>query len=579
MTMKSIFAGLLAFCFLVTSCKKESVGGDETPPVDENTETPVGIPLGNAVSKKIGAQGGELTSPDGTVKIIIPAGALTEEKEISIQPITSELPSAIGNAYRLTPHGTQFAKPVSIVFNYKVEDLENTLPEFLDIAFQDNKGSWQAMVNATVDKAAKQVRVQTTHFSDWTYFKSIELDPSEATVELGGAVELKVTTTFPYVDPDDAPPGWDTRPVYTAPRLLRADEIEGWEYQGDGILVHSGPKAFYTAPEQLPSVNPEAVAVKINMARKGKFMLISNITILSSNKVEYLQVDEDYVKPGNEASPWLYLYGSFGNDPGVGKRSVKINGTEVPVHFWLPNMIRCKIDRQIHGAIEIIAKGKTIATSVLRKFTGTFLYERYHGGVLNAGSGNPLKETTKFTLVYRGFGKPCPEDLEPMFPVELALAEGSQARFTLQGSATITTPGDCPLTSSVVIPPSSGIQTVNPMSVAALTGFKAEVIEKENGIDIQFFYFINDVATGIVISRSNCQLSWNDPPSSYGVSLAGFHQPISFEFFGTTELKLRGKDELKSLPMGSAILGGAWDGSSNHYETDGLMPATFKNGQ
>lgn len=563
---------------LASSCSKNPDAIN--PPGNGNAVTPVGTPNGTATTKTIGTNGGEIATPDGRIRVTIPAGALTGPKEISIQPITGQLPSGVGTAYRLTPHGEQFNQPVTITFNYQQEDLANTLPEFLDIAFQDADGSWKAMTNTTVDKLNRKISTTTTHFSDWTYFKSLRLDPEQATVQLGGSVDLKVTTTFPYLDPDDAPSGEPTVPVYTEPRELRPDEILGWSYAGDGILVSQAAKAFYTAPDQLPSANPEAVTARINLHRKGQFLLISNITVLANNNVVYLQVDEDWLKPTNNHQCTLYIYGTFGNDPGQQNRSVTIDGTMVTCDLWTPTLIRCRIDRVIHGPIQISANGQVVASSVLRKFTGNFLYERFHGGVLNAGSPNPLKEVTKFKFVYRGFGKPQPDGIPFFIPFEGSLADGTEANFTISGSASVTMPGPCGLTSSVTIPTSSGIQPMNPLSLNTQIGFKCEVTEKEGGIDVDIFYVINDVATNVIVHRSDCNISFDDPPKNIWAGLSGFTgQPISLVFDGTTGLKLRGTNELQSGLISSGILVEAWDGTGNpsHYTTDGLMRAKFRN--
>lgn len=562
--------------WMLASCKKDE---KELPVITDPvvTGTPVGTPIGTPVSKTIGAAGGELASADGKIRIIIPAGALAAEKNISIQPVTKQLPSALGISYRLSPHGEQFALPVTLVFNYDDQDLEGTLPEFLDIAYQDDKGVWQALTNSTVDKINKQVRVTTTHFSDWTYFKSMQLNPSEATVALGGSVDLKVTTTFPYMDPDDAPPGDKTTPVYTAPRELRPDEILGWTYSGDGILISQAAKAFYTAPQEEPDTNPEAVTVKINMARKGQFLIVSNITVLSDKNIDYLHVDEDWVMPHNNGKCVLYLYGNFGNDPGAGKRSVTIDGTQVDADLWAPTLIRCRIDQDIFGAIEVKSNGNVVAKSVLRKFTGSIFYERFHGGVANAGSSNPLKETTRFDLVYRGFGKPCPPHVNAL-PVQLSLANGTDANFTLGGSASVTQPGTCPITTSTNLPTAGGIQPLNPLSVQALSGFKAWVEETGDGLIIEFKYAINNVIAGAKITRSNCNFT-SESLHNLAVGMEGFEfKPIAFEFDGTSGLKLK-NSPLQTGRMATSILIEAWSGEGNpsHYETDGLMKATLRN--
>lgn len=562
----------------ITSCKKSS---DSTSPPNTpgNTITPIGTPNGANITKVIGAAGGFLISSDGKVKITIPAGALAEEKTIGIQTLNNPLPSGIGNAYRLTPHGEQFNSPVIITFNYNEQDHSNSLPEFLDVAFQDAQGTWQALTNSTLDKNGRKISVTTTHFSDWTYFKSLKLEPHQATVERGGEVDLKVTTTFPYMDPDDAPPGTTTIPVYTEPRLLREHEMEGWDYAGDGILISRVAEAFYTAPDHEPSTNPEAVVANIHMARKGRFMLVSNITVLSNNNVLYLQVDEDWVRPDNNNKCVLYIFGNFGTDPGANNRSVKIDGTTVETDLWAPTLIRCRIDQDIYGPIEITRNGNVVANSVLRKFKGSFLYERYHGGILNSNSSNPLKETTRFDLVYRGFGAPRPATVPNTFDFQKSLANGTDANFRLSGSAAVTVPGTCPVTTSVSLPVGEGIQPLNPLSVQALSGFKSYVEEVEGGINVELFFQVNNVLTNVKVQRSNCNYTSYDTPKNLGCSIEGFsYEEIALEFDGTDKLKLRGTNKISSGRISSGILIEAWDGTGNpsHYETDGLMPATIK---
>jgi hypothetical protein len=579
---RKLFMAVVA-CLFIMSCRKDKAGLSNE---SDETITPVGAPTGQAVHKLIDANGGELTSADGTLKLTIPAGALNTATDITIQPISNELTGGTGNAYRLTPHGQTFSKPVTITFNYKAADTVGSRPEFLDIAFQDAEGSWQMLTNTTVDKVQKKLLATTTHFSDWGYFKSIQIDPAKATVEQGAFMELKVTTTFPRIDPDDAPPGTYTIKVLKKPRKLRPDEIRGWDYAGEGKLDPDGSSAFYTAPGHEPDINPEAVAVNINMHRKGQFMVLSNITVLGNSSVDYLWVDEDYLKFGVNGSCLLYIYGNFGNDPGTSKRSAKINGVTVPVDLWSPKIIRCKIDQQIFGPVEIAANDRVVARTVLRKFKGKFIYERFHGGLLNAGSSNALKETTEFLLVFRGFGKPCPANVDLIFPMEGALAEGTEAKYRLAGIASVSTPvvTGCVFTTSVSLPATTGFYFVEPRSLPFIPGrseFKAEAKDIEGGIEVKITdYDIVNVITGVQVQRSStCGPASLDPPKPLSVGLEGFrNKVIRLEYWGTDELKLKGTNKLTSNRMSSGILIEAWDNTvsvPSHYETDGLMPATF----
>ena len=581
MKRKLFMAGMA--CLLIMSCRKDK---DILSNESDETITPVGTPTGQVVHKMIDANGGEVTSADGTLRLTIPAGALSTATDIAIQPISNELTSGIGNAYRLTPHGQTFSKPVTITFNYNAADTVGSRPECLDIAFQDAEGSWQMLTNTTVNKVQNKLLATTTHFSDWGYFKSIQIDPPKATVDQGAFMELKVTTTFPRIDPDDAPPGTYTIKVLKKPRKLRDDEIKGWDYAAEGELDPEGSSAFYTAPDHEPGVNPEAIVANINMHRKGQFMVLSNITVLGNTSVDYLWVDEDYIKFGMNGSCLLYIYGNFGNDPGVSKRSVKINGTSVTADLWTPKLIRCKIDEQIFGPVEIAANGRVVARTVLRKFKGKFIYERFHGGLLNAGSSNALKETTEFVFVFRGFGKPCPANVDLVFPKEGALAAGTEAKYRLAGSASVSTPmvDGCVFTTSVSLPTTTDWYFIEPRSMPWYPGqseFKAEANEIDGGIEVKITsYLVENVITGVQVKRSSsCGPSSLDPAKPLGVGLEGFeNKVIKLEYWGTDELKLKGTNKLTSSRMSSGILIEAWDNTvsiPSHYETDGLMPATF----
>ena len=110
-----------------------------TPPVAKRT-TPaaaaMGAPTGSAASATIGAAGGKVSTPDGKIALAIPAGALAADTVISIQPLTNMAHGKIGAAYRLTPEGQMFLKPVTLTFTYTDQDLQGTALEFLGAAFQ-----------------------------------------------------------------------------------------------------------------------------------------------------------------------------------------------------------------------------------------------------------------------------------------------------------------------------------------------------------------------------------------------------------------------------------------------------------
>jgi len=312
-------------------------------------------------------------------------------------------------------------------------------------------------------------------------------------------------------------------------------------------------------------------------------MLVSNITVSTKYHVDYLQVDEDELRPGQNGKCSLYMYGSFGTDPGVNNRAAKIGGTNVEISIWSPTVIVCKIDAVVSGEIQLFDKEKLRVTSNLRKYTGVFTYNRFHGGLINSQNANALKETTDFTLVYRGFGQACPPAVHPLFEFEATLAFGSFAGYSLSGTAAVSTPpsaNPCITTTSVSLPTKTGIEPLDPPGRSMLSYFKARVKDIEAGIEVKIEFVMNDVITGVKVQRTDCNGSSFDPPRSLQAGFEGFsNKPINLAFSGTTGLKLKGTDQLISNKMSSNILIEAWDGTQtpSHYETDGLLPATFGN--
>ena len=76
--MKRIITGLL-LAMLFIACKKADLdtpadGGDLPPTSQTRLKTATGAPQGDAITKKIGTDGGSIESADGRIRIDIPAG-------------------------------------------------------------------------------------------------------------------------------------------------------------------------------------------------------------------------------------------------------------------------------------------------------------------------------------------------------------------------------------------------------------------------------------------------------------------------------------------------------------------------
>jgi hypothetical protein len=191
---------LAAFAALagLAACSGGKATGPSTP--REPAHTAVGTPTGPLVSQTIGAGGGTIASADGALTVTIPAGALAVDQTVGVQAISPQSPGATGAAYRLTPEGTTFAQPVTLVMNYDAADLSGSAPELLWIASQQADRSWLLATGVTLDPAAQTLTVATTHFSDWTMLQGLQIRPPEGRVKPGESLTLTVENCTTIVD-------------------------------------------------------------------------------------------------------------------------------------------------------------------------------------------------------------------------------------------------------------------------------------------------------------------------------------------------------------------------------------------
>jgi hypothetical protein len=243
----------------------------------------------------------------------------------------------------------------------------------------------------------------------------------------------------------------------------------------------------------------------------------------------------------------------------------------------------CKIDHQISGEIVLNVNGKIATKSNLRKYTGTFNYTRYHGGLINSSNTNALKESHDFTLVYRGFGAPCPANIKPMFEFDATLAFGTFVGYSLSGSASVTTPATvdiCVTTTSCSLPTTTGLEPLSPLSQSALSYFKVHVKDISGGIEVKMEFVKQSVLSNVIVKRANCRITSYDTPRVLQATFEGFdNKAINLDFSGTNALKLSGANQISSNKLSTSILIEAWDGTEtpSHYQIDGLVPAVFKN--
>ncbi|GAB3794836.1 hypothetical protein GCM10028819_09760 [Spirosoma humi] len=294
--------GLLS---LALACKPGTEPTASSEPVKPGVPTAVGKPLSAQLSKTIGPAGGTLSSADGTMRLRVPPGALSKETLITAQPVENTAFGGAGVGYEFGPHGTQFAKPVTLSWTYKDADLRGSSPEALGIAYQDDKGIWQGRNNLVVIANQHRVVAPLYHFSRYSFYENFWMEPTEKTLAPNETVELKVFYQENHAlwegTGADLPDTLKTlnemlTPLTNTVELLKEDQVKNWQINGQTIVNkpdspigtmgrNEGKSVYYRAPAKAPEKNPIAVSVEIVLKGKRKLLLLSNLTIESPNEL------------------------------------------------------------------------------------------------------------------------------------------------------------------------------------------------------------------------------------------------------------------------------------------------------
>jgi hypothetical protein len=188
-----------AILFSTPYCKKSNDTGNTGNTGNSSNPKPVatsvGAPAGTGTNKYIPTTGGSIASADGKLEIEVPGGALAAGDTITIQPITNNCPGGLGLAYRLGPDGSKFNQPVTLKFHYDDSVLNETSPGFMLLAYQDKSGIWFVLDNAKNDTVNHILSGTTTHFTDFTWFSDVILNPNSASLKVNETVHLNIQIT------------------------------------------------------------------------------------------------------------------------------------------------------------------------------------------------------------------------------------------------------------------------------------------------------------------------------------------------------------------------------------------------
>jgi hypothetical protein len=279
--MKSFLSSILLLAMLAACSKNVDTPIEPGSIPVEPVVRPAGEPVGQKKSVIITAAGGEIISDDQSLKITVPAGAVTAATTFEIQQVKNTCNAAIGRSFQLLPHGVHFTKPVTLTFSYQDNAKEVTLEDALGIAYQDAQGIWRLQKNATVNKSAKTVSVQANHFSNWALLQWLKIEPGNAVVEPGKSLNLKIMSYIPLKSDDLLTPLVPEDGVDVGVgdgRQLPGSFIKSWSVGGKGTVKGNGASATYHAPEQAAQTIIDAVTATLKDARR-QLLLVSNITI------------------------------------------------------------------------------------------------------------------------------------------------------------------------------------------------------------------------------------------------------------------------------------------------------------
>ncbi|MBS1752316.1 MAG: hypothetical protein JST63_20635 [Bacteroidetes bacterium] len=288
---------LVAFLLpaLIVSCNKEKYQGDDSQLVITPLERPKGISTGMAVTKVIGASGGTLQSADGSMHIVVPAGALNTNTTITIEPITNTNIAGIGNAFRLTPHGKIFSKPVTITWSWAPHTDSVGLLQTLGLAYQMDGGIWRFTGADSFDANNKTVSFNTSHFSDWSLMNRISLSPYKADIEAGAKQTINAliftevgwdNLLVPLVNDPDGPYNEPGYPV-GIPAPLPDRFIKSWKLTGVGSVTEISKQSVkYQSPASVNGTTSALVTLELNAPLPGTFLLLSSITIMGDGWIE-----------------------------------------------------------------------------------------------------------------------------------------------------------------------------------------------------------------------------------------------------------------------------------------------------
>lgn len=294
MNTKQVYFFLMIGLILLSilqSCSDDTQTTNPNQNTGGTSITPIGTPNGTPVSGTIGSTGGNIISADSSFEVNIPAGALSSNTVITLQPLENYCFNGHGNAYRLTPEGQQFSQPITVKFHYTEEVLSATYDILMGIAVQDGSRHWHCFNNITNDTINRVISLSLNRFGyqsdnstgggDISFFDIAHIEPRSKELDVNETVNMTVT----YV----ALPGEGDDVLTYLPKPIQnwsVNSIVNGNSTVGIIMNRHDPTVTYKAPSLVPTLNTVFVQALVNTRVNHRGHVIETFLLQSTVKIK-----------------------------------------------------------------------------------------------------------------------------------------------------------------------------------------------------------------------------------------------------------------------------------------------------
>ncbi|MCH9687079.1 MAG: hypothetical protein K0V04_36930 [Deltaproteobacteria bacterium] len=138
--MNHIVNAMLAAAVLITGCQEEGTS--------------------------VGPRGGTIVSDDGRFTLEIPAGALDQAVDITVDEVECEQPTAVGPCYEVGPVGMPLLYPGTVTYELDADALQTVDVAGLEV-LTEREEDWRPLADRQVDMGSDSVSASAVYLSSY----------------------------------------------------------------------------------------------------------------------------------------------------------------------------------------------------------------------------------------------------------------------------------------------------------------------------------------------------------------------------------------------------------------------------